>query len=213
MAVDYQVPFFANTDDDTHCLQAALKMVVKYWYPNEEYSWEDLDSLSAKVDGLWTWPTAALLWLKRKGLNVKVISPFEYQSFISRGGDFLVEKYGQEVGHAQIEHSSIPQEQQLASDLIRAMDIDARIPELQEIIVLLEEEYLVICNVNSQLLNGRDGYTGHFVVVKGYSSNKIILHDPGNPPQENRSVTLSDFEKAWSYPNQEARGIYAIKGE
>lgn len=53
--VNKNIPFYSNTSDDTHCLQACLKMLLKYFYPNEEYSWEELDKLTGKKEGMWTW--------------------------------------------------------------------------------------------------------------------------------------------------------------
>jgi len=49
-----EVPFYPNTEDNTHCLQACLKMVLKYFIQEKEYSYEDLDRVTAKVPGLWT---------------------------------------------------------------------------------------------------------------------------------------------------------------
>lgn len=211
MISDNPVPFYANTPDDTHCFQAALRMLLKYFYPDEDYSWQELDELSAKVKDLWTWPTAGLIWLKHKGLDVRVITPFDYQAFIAEGGDFLISKYGKEVGQAQIEHSDIAQERELAKQLLQAVPIDQNIPTLADIISMVRQGYIVMCNVNSQVLNGRQGYVGHFVLVKGIADQMLVVHDPGLPPLENRLVSFQDFEKAWAYPNEEAKDIYAFK--
>ena len=51
------VPFYTNTSDDTHCYQAGLKMILKYFIPDKDFSWEELDKFTAKVEDLWTWPT------------------------------------------------------------------------------------------------------------------------------------------------------------
>ena len=71
--IDYDVQFFSNTSDGTHCFQAALKMILKYFLPNEEYPFGLLDEKTAKVNGLWTWLMAGLLWLKEKGFKIKKI--------------------------------------------------------------------------------------------------------------------------------------------
>lgn len=186
-------------------------MVLKYFNPNEDYSWEELDAITAKGKDLWTWPTASFMWLKNKGCNLKIITPFEYELFIKNGGDFLIEKYGKEVGEAQIAHSNIAQEQQLAKQLLNNVPIEKRIPALREVRQLLQEGYLILCNVNSLKLNNQEGYAGHSVVIKGMRDNQLILHDPGLPPFENRIVSFDNFLAAWAYPNEEAKEIYAIK--
>lgn len=43
------VPFYSNTPDDTHCFQAVLKMVLKYFQPEKYYSFEQLDKLSDNI--------------------------------------------------------------------------------------------------------------------------------------------------------------------
>ena len=43
------VPFFPNTADNTHCLQAVLKMILKYFEPQKDYSFEELNILSDKA--------------------------------------------------------------------------------------------------------------------------------------------------------------------
>jgi hypothetical protein len=203
--------FYPNTPDDTHCFQAALKMVLKYFYPREDYSFEDLDKITAKVEGLWTWPTAGILWLKNKGMKVKVIEIFDFKKFVKKGGQYIIDEFGATVGQEQIDHSDIAQEQVLAMNYIKKVSIEKRIPTISELRTLLENGYLPICNVNSEKLNRKEGYTGHFVIVKGYDEHGFVIHDPGLPPLKNRKVTNNEFDQAWAYPDEKAKNIIAIK--
>lgn len=43
------VPFFANTADDTHCVQTSFKIMLKFFLPNRDFGWEELDKLSHKT--------------------------------------------------------------------------------------------------------------------------------------------------------------------
>ncbi len=116
--MNIDVPFFPNTPDNTHCFQAAIRGMAKYFWPKEEYSWNELDRITCKVSGLWTWPSAGLLWFKEKGAKVKIIEPFDYLNFIDKGGAYLTEEYGREVAEVQINNSDIKQEQILAKNLL-----------------------------------------------------------------------------------------------
>lgn len=209
--LDRQVDFFSNTPDDTHCFQATLKMVLKYFYPEEDYSWEELDRKTAKLEGLWTWPMAGVLWLKEKRLEIKIVEPFDYKKFAEIGGQYLMDEYGEEVGNEQIKHSDIAQERNLAKQYIEKIGIERKIPNLKEIKDYLEAGYLVGCNVNSKKLNGKEGYVGHFIIVKGFDDDNLIIHDPGLPALEGRKVDFETFEKAWSYPNDKSKNIMAFK--
>lgn len=204
------VAFFENTDN-THCFQAVIKMILKYFWPKQEFSWQELEAITAKVDGLWTWPTACVLWLHRQGFEVKDVEPFNCLDFIERGGDYLIDVLGEEVGKAQIAHSNIAQEISLAKSMIEEGLHEDRIPVLTDIKAQLDAGYLVICNINSHTLNGRSGYAGHFVLITGYQGDSLIMHDPGLPGIANRRVSPVSFEHAWAYPDEQAKNYIAIR--
>lgn len=209
--ISRQIPFFSNTSDNTHCYQATLKIILKYFNANEEYSWDELDKITAKGKDLWTWPTAGLLWLNRQGFEVRIIEGFSYEVFAKKGEKYLVKVFGEEVAKEQVKNSDIAQERKLAEELITRQLFEKRLPKFAEINQLLEEGYLIICNVNAKALNDEDGYVGHFVVVIGADNNELVIHDPGLPPQESRRVSREQFEKAWAYPNYRARNLIIIK--
>lgn len=159
------VPFFANTPDDTHCFQAALRMVLKYYFPMKDYSWENLEKFTAKKEGLWTWAMQGLINMQKLGFDVIVREDFDNQQFIDKGEEYLKEKFGKDVAAEQIKHSDIEQEREIAKEyviLFGAKGIPASFDELKQFI---DDDYLVIANVNSQALNNKEGYVGHFVVI------------------------------------------------
>ena len=44
-----KIPFYPNPDN-THCFQAVIKMILKYYFPKEEYSWKELEKLTGNWD-------------------------------------------------------------------------------------------------------------------------------------------------------------------
>ncbi|HET7827350.1 MAG TPA: hypothetical protein VFK97_00585, partial [Candidatus Saccharimonadales bacterium] len=80
------VPFFANTPDGTHCVQAAFRSMLKYFWPERDFSYDQLDEMSRKLPGKGTWWPALLLELAKLGIDVMDIEPFDYQRFY-RDGD------------------------------------------------------------------------------------------------------------------------------
>lgn len=93
------IPFYANTKDDTHCYQAAFRSVLKYFYSSKQFTWKQLDLLTGKKKGLWTWPMVGLMNLKEMGLEVISINIFDYQQFADHGGSYLLKLYGEEKGN------------------------------------------------------------------------------------------------------------------
>lgn len=203
--------FFENTPDDTHCFQASLKMILKYFLPEKDYSFEELDQITSKKEGLWTWPLAGVVWIQNSGFTVKNIECFDYNKFIEVGGPYITEKYGSEIGEAQIKNSDIEQERILAKIFLEKVETEIRIPKKEDIINLINDGYVVTINLNAKMLNNQEGYAGHSVVMTGFDSSNFRFHDPGVPGIENRWVSFDIFEKAWAYPNEEAKNILAFK--
>lgn len=211
MVVEYPVPFFGNTADKTHCYQASLKMIIKHFQPRRDLSWEELEKITAKVEGLWTWTSAGELWLADNGYDIRLVTTFDYARFSDEGESYLVERYGKEVAQKQVEKSDLAQERPLALEHSRKIQTDKRIPDLSDIKRHLRDGYLVLCNVNSRALNGKPGFAGHFVVVIGHAGDYLIVHDPGLPPQERRIVPNDLFTTAWAFSGEHVKGFTAIK--
>jgi hypothetical protein len=60
-------------------------------------------------------------------------------------------------------------------------------------------------------LNRTEGHSGHFVVIKGYGYDKLVLHDPGLPLLEDRIVSNDTFEQAWGYPKINVKNLIAFR--
>lgn len=207
----HKVPFYANTDDGTHCFQACLRMMLKYYLPERDFTWRELDAISAKVENQWTWPTAALLWLNENGFKVRNVETFNYEDFARLGDAYLLDYFGRQVGQKQIDHSDIHQEVRFARAFIQKISSETRVPEIIDLQQSLDDGQLPCCNVNSRKLNNEDGYSGHFVVITGYDDDNLILHDPGLPPHKYRVAAKELFEQAWAYPDSKAKNFFAIK--
>lgn len=210
--INYEVLFFPNKDDNTHCFQACFKMVLKYFEPQKDFTWEELDEISAKKKDKWTWTMAGILWLKGNDYDVKNVEPFDYAEFSRDAKSYLVKTFGQEVADIQEKHSDLGSEQSRAEEFIHRIDTDKQIPEVGDITKLLDNGYLIIVCLNSNVLNKIEGYNGHFILIKGFTDKYFIVHNPGGyPGKPNQKIYFKLFEKAWAYPNEIAKNIIAIK--
>jgi hypothetical protein len=202
-------PFYSNTPDNFHCYQAALRMVLEYFEPNRSYTWEELDQITGHKTP-YTWPFLGLLYCQKLGLHVKTIELFDYQKFAASGYSYLVEKFGALYADTQREYSDLQEEMTNARKFIGLSDVEMRVPTDADLRSAFDAGEATICNVNARVLQKRDGYTGHFVVLTGISDDGVWLHDPGLPSMENRYCPWSVFDQAWSYPDKEARNVYFI---
>ncbi len=209
--MNYDVPFVPNTKDDLHCLQSAYMMIVKYYKPDFEIDWDEWSKITGFEVGKGTWASAGVLWFNDNGFDVKHYEVFDYDEFFKRGGDYLIQTSGQDVGQWQIEHSNIPLEQKRAKQMIDKGLLVSKTPTIEDIKSYLDKGYLLCVLLNSRRLNGKNGYFGHAVTIIGYDDKSLIIHDPGLPPHPKRHVLFEDFESAWADPNKESKELDAIK--
>lgn len=172
---------------------------------------DELDVISAKIPGKWTWPTAAMLWMVENGYEIRLIEDFDYTLFAEKGRDYIIDKCGKEVGEAQIKNSIVDREQEYARKFAKFNLVERRLPVFEDIKKLLSEGYLVICNINSAALNKQKGYSGHFIVVYKCGEKTLLMHDPGLPPRPSLEVPLELFEKAWAYPSENEKNLLAVR--
>lgn len=202
------VPFFPQPDQ-THCFQAVLKMVLKQFSPEKDFTWEQLDTITAKAPDMWTWPTASILWLRQHGFDVQIAEDFDYTAFAEQGERYLIDMFGREVAAEQIKHSNMQQEVEFARQFAVIAKPKRHLPDLQEIKQRLDDNYLVICVVNSRKLNNRADYAGHFILITKYNEQGFFAHDPNAVPD--RFITFKDFQAAWADPNDAAKNYIAVK--
>lgn len=204
------IPYFANLPDGTHCYQAALKMVL-FHFSDKEWSFEELDRLSGKLPGRWTWPTQSFLWLLDHGYEVRLVELFSYEKFATEGEKYLIQELGEEVAREQEANSDLSREQTLAAQFAKKATLEKRIPSWEDLKSFMKDGYLIICNINSCKLFDREGYAGHFVVPVRLEKDHLILHDPGLPPKPSLKVERTIFEKAWGYPTESAKNLLALR--
>jgi len=206
-------PFYSNTKDNTHCFQAVIKMIAETYWPDESYSWDELDVLTQKKVGMWTWPMAGYVWLAGKDIRIESMSIFDFQVFHEEGYDYFLKTFGKEVADEQATHADLAQGQVLADQFINhdRISLVIKIPSHTDIQQKLEDDYLIVCNVNQKALNNEQGYSGHFVLVYDYDEDGYLLNDPGLPSHKGRHVSFEVFERAWAYPDKNAMNLTAIK--
>jgi hypothetical protein len=207
-----EIPFYSNTPSNLQCFQASFRMVLKYFLPDREFSWEELDALSARLPGRATWPQQMLLNLHKMNFDVEMIEGFDGPAFIEEGEAYLKRTFGKEAAAWQVAHGNIPAEQKIYKELLATdVHVEKRLPNLDEMQYFLDRGYLIVCTVNSRRLNQTPGYVGHAVVIYDINDTSVTLHDPGLPARKARQLTRQAFTEAWADPNDDARNFIAVK--
>jgi hypothetical protein len=199
------VPFYPNHKDATHCYQACLKMMLKYFLPDRDFSWKELEEITDKKEGKPTWAMRGLMNLQKMGFDVKQITNFDQKAFAEKGLDFLKDRYGEEYAKLESERSDILAEQKTAQEFVKTGIAIQRVPTFADIEQYIDKGYLVICLVN-------DGQ--HYILVYGYDKDHIYFHNPGLNGQEvdaSRAWTRERHAKGWTNSEGEFGAIQAFK--
>lgn len=212
MTINHDIPFVSNDEDDMHCFQASLSMIIQYFRPDEDISFEKLDKKTDHLPGHGTWPLQGLQFLRSLGIDVSIITPFDYEKFVEQGVEYIRAMYGDEIAQWQDENNDLSADQEKIKKLLPTARIENRNPTYNDILSTLEK-YPVMCSIDSSITRGELEYTGHFVVIRGYDDKGLFLNDPGLPPRENVHVPKGIFEKAWdSFSSADSRFLYPVVG-
>lgn len=186
-------------------------MVQEHFLPERKFSFEEWDVITAHKPGLWTWQLAGLIWFKNNGFEVVNIEVFDYEKFAKEGEKCLIEFFGEEVGKSQIAHSDISQEIKYSKAFVKEIKTEVRLPTLDDMKSYLEKGYLLLSTLNAKALYNLEGYSGHMIVISGFTKNGFVIQDPGIPARQDFEVSFEQFMKAWAYPDEKAMALTAIK--
>jgi len=204
-------PFYANTPDRTHCLQAGFRIMLKHFLPSQDFSWAKLDKMTHKVHGKGTWWFPMAAELQKLGLKTRIIEYFDYQRFLKEGDDYLYGILEPEVVEYFLKSSNLTEVKDYIPEFLAKNPPETRPATLKDLDKFLAEGWLAALDVNSRVLNGRSGYSGHVVVVYAKAGSNYMLHDPGLPPKRALKISRAKLLKAWQYTGKKNTAIFAVR--
>lgn len=205
------VPFFANTADDTHCVQASFRIMLKYFMPEREFSYDQLDEMSQKRTGKGTWWLPLLLELNRLEIAVKNIGRFDYKQFYRDGETYVRRIYPKETADYHLNRTNLNAIKPYIPEFLKNIEFESRPAVPSDIDKLLAQGWLVALALNSRTLNNQPGFVGHVVVVFKANDKYVWLHDPGLPPKPNRKISRQKLAESWYWSGQDNAALIALK--
>lgn len=191
--------FQSNWPDDNHCMQACVKMVLDSLF--KKTSWDKVNEMTHYQDSLYSWTPAGAVAINERISGVRMISTLDYQSFADRGEDYLKELWREDQKWFERQKKmatlGFKRERKDAQYLLSHNIFEHREITKEEIERLLKDGYLIIAIVNADLLAGREGSSGHFVLLYKQEGDDFIIHDPGLPPQEAWRMKKDKFMSAF----------------
>ena len=207
----HQVSFYANTSDDSHCVQAAFRIMLKYFLPDQEFRYSELDRLTEKAGNQGTWWPPGLTSFTKMGLKVRAIEAFDYQQYYEQGQRYVLNHFGPEIGSWYLRHTNILNIKESIPEFLKTVDFECRAATMADIDELLAEGWLVGLELNSRRLHNLDGFVAHMVVIFSAKNGKYFMHDPGLPPRPNLEISASRLEDIWLGAEPKTAALLAIK--
>lgn len=197
--------------EPTHCFQACLAMVLKFFLPERDFSFAELDKMTGKRPGKWTWPLKGVLEMRALGFDAVFLEDFDYTAFARDGEKYLFARLGKEAAEVQISHSDIAAEIETAKLLSMDGIFNLREPSIKDLVELTGSGYVVQCGINAYMLDGEPGYTSHSVIVVSATEKIVTINDPADSHREYYEVDTEIFDKAWCGNTGNDRNLIAFK--
>jgi len=192
------VPFVQNSEDNMHCVNSVFRMVSQYFL-GQDFTWEELDKLTKAVPGKATWTFIGEMEFAKMGLKVKNIEPVDYQKLYKEGIKYLASIVGKDTYDYYLKKSNLESVLRFIPEYLKRVEHETRRATAEEIIKLLKDGKLIGAEVNSRILNHKDGFSLHFVLLYDFDGKNIILHDPGLPPIKARKISLDEFDSCFNF--------------
>lgn len=193
-----KIPFVANHPDNMHCVNAVFRMVHQYFF-KKDLSWEEIDLLTHAIPGKATWTFVGEMEFVKKGLGVSNIEPVDYQKLYDKGVNYLTGIVGEQTAKYYLEKSNIASVLPYIPEYLKTVEHEARRASLKEIIGFLKQGVLIGAEVNSKILNQKEGFDLHFILLYDFDGKNFILHDPGFPPIKSRKVDIKEFNQCFNF--------------
>lgn len=165
---------------------------------------EELDILTGRKTGKWTYTTQVVGTLWELGLDVKFysIDPLEpYTHDVETLERFIRETYPNQY-ETIMKMSDLPVTIAHSTKLKQMNLFEQRKLSFTEIENHIEQGHVPLMLIDHAVLNNEKGnYRGHFVVVTGFDEKTITYHESGpkNPTPHCR-VSKELFIRAWNAP-------------
>lgn len=151
------------------------------------------------IPGKGVWTVLGELYLAKKGLKLRSIANINRKQLYAEGDRYFVNKLGEETANYYIHSSNFSKIQPQLKDHIDLIPHEERKATVDDIIDALKNNCLVGAQINARILNNKQGFSLHYVLIYSYMDDCFMLHDPGLPPLPARRVSRLDFENCFDY--------------
>lgn len=161
------VPYY-KSEKDTDCGPLALRMALAYL--GERYTFEKISEEEKQIDTGLVWSVGIARASKRLGFPTKFISTTNF-SHEENDIDYY-KKYSNDKAKIVLK--------ELSEEIRKiGVEIQERDMSVEELLSYVSENSVPIALVNWYILAGKEGFSGHFLLITGYDEENVYVHNPG----------------------------------
>jgi len=191
-----KIPFVKNPGKQPG--QACMLMALEYYFPDKEFTVEQVNSLMRRKEGEWIFPQQSAVALNELGLNAKAYSSIDIPTGRPAVINSFRGSFGKDYDKA-IENSDLENYEHFSKIAKEKRLFEVRHHSIEDIGEYVNHGCAVMARVASQVLYGRRGpFVGHSVIVVGMSRYSVWINDPDRGSDMKYPKDL--FEKAYKVP-------------
>lgn len=181
-------PYFGNPKN-TSCNQAVTKMILKHFFPNEDKSWEELDTICHTKPEKWTHDLAAPLYFAKRGLKTHIFEDGNLEEMHQSYEGHIVKAMGQEYLELFQKNCDMDDHKSTIADLYtlfknnksNALEWTPSYASIKQAKELLDQDHLLLTWIDANVLLNNKEKNGHFILIYDYidSANRFVFHNPG----------------------------------
>ncbi|RJQ15689.1 hypothetical protein C4573_06045 [Candidatus Woesearchaeota archaeon] len=189
------IPFYKNDGDGSQCMQVAMKIVLKHFL-NKDFALEELDKLTRRKANRWTSTVQIASVLQDLGLNVKYYSKEDLEPYLE-GEPFIRKHFGKDAEKI-LSRIDVPVMVKATKKLLKYAIFEKKALSLKEIEQHLQQDHIPMVLIDyNKIIQKKDFYQGHFVVLTGFDDQYVYYHESGpNNPEANKKVKKELFKEA-----------------
>jgi len=178
-------------------MQVAMKSVLKHFL-GKNFSLEELDKLTGRKTGLWTWTSQGVTVLDDLGLKIKYYSKTDLEPLLE-GVPFIQKHFGKDAENI-LKFTDLPILLKSIKKLLKYNIFEKRKLLFDEVESHIKQGHVPLMLIDHNKIVGKeDPYQGHYVVVTGFDDQNVFYHESGPAnPEANKKVPKSTFIEAWN---------------
>lgn len=191
------VPFYENKLEGNQCMQASMKSALKHFL-NKELSLQELDKLTGRKEGFWTWTSQIVIVLYDLGLDIKYYSKTDLEPFLE-GEPFIRKHFGKDADKI-LKFTDLPVVMESIKKLKKYCIFEKKKLSFEDVENQIKQQRVPLMLIDWNKIAGmQDSFQGHFVVVTGFDDKNVFYHESGpQNPKPNKQVQKSAFIDAWN---------------